>query len=188
MFMVSNVVCCNPASRNLLMHLIGNLCPDLSHRCHGRGAQQTILGYHLLFCYGLTTISTGCRRRMRRQLFRKYVSFLMSMVMFTISVAGFCQSAHSFELSVDPHARTGGHLSAAIETENGCPICPMDGHSESEPDHCESSCYCACHAPLMPQPVQIVCSRQSSPLIFIESFKAIPEVYLSKFIPPQNLA
>jgi hypothetical protein len=35
------------------------------------------------------------------------------------------------------------------------------------------------------QPVQVVYSLQIAPLVFPDPFKFLPEVYLSKFIPPQ---
>jgi hypothetical protein len=116
--------------------------------------------------------------------FLKYTSFLMVIVVFTISAAGFCRSAHAAELSVDAVSPHGVSYLSAIE--KGCPYCPVDEHSV--PDHCDSSCHCPCHASLTAQPVQIVCSQQISPLVFPEPFKFLPEVYLSKFIPPQNLA
>lgn len=104
----------------------------------------------------------------------------MVVVLFTISVTGFCRNTHFFELSAASPTQTGSYLTAV---EKGCPICPIDEHSV--PDHCDSSCYCACHAPLAPQPVEISCSQLVSSLVFAEPFKAIPEVYLSMFIPPQ---
>jgi hypothetical protein len=120
---------------------------------------------------------------MRRTLYKKYISFLMVMVMFTISVTGFCRSACATELPSDTKYEHGtGYLSAI---EKGCPFCPIDQHSV--PDHCDSSCHCPCHAPLTEQPGQLVCSQQISPLVFPEPFKALPEVYLSKFIPPHIL-
>jgi hypothetical protein len=67
-----------------------------------------------------------------------------------------------------------------------CPACPDGDHSGS--DQCPSSCYCSCHLPLTMQTVQVQHSPVITELVFFESFIAIPEVYLPKFIPPQNLA
>lgn len=119
-----------------------------------------------------------------RQLIYKNVSFCMIIIMFAITVTGFCRGAHAAELSFDaPSEQSASYLNAV---ENQCPSCPIDEHSA--PDHCDSSCNCPCHAPLTAQPVQVVCSQLITPLVFSEPFKAVPEVYLSKFIPPQNLA
>lgn len=119
---------------------------------------------------------------MRRPLYRKCISYLMVMVLLTMSVTGFCRSACATEQPGDAKYEHGGYLSAF---EKGCPSCPIDEHSTA--DHCDSSCHCACHAPLTAQPVQVVCSQLIAPLVFPELFKALPEVYLSKFIPPHIL-
>lgn len=121
---------------------------------------------------------------MMRQFVHSYVSFCMIIVIFAISAAGFCRNAHAAELSFDAtYEHSISYLSAS---EKQCPSCPIDEHST--PDHCDSSCYCSCHAPLTAQPVQVVCSQQMTPLVFPEPFKALPEVYLSKFIPPHIIA
>ena len=114
--------------------------------------------------------------------FKKYISFLMVMVMFTLSVSGYCLSAHATELSfelTDEHATS--YLSAK---EKQCPSCPIN---EQIPHDCDSFCHCPCHALLTSQPVQIVCFRQITTSVFFELFKALPEVYLPKFVPPHIL-
>jgi len=116
-----------------------------------------------------------------RTYFLKYTSLIMLMVVFTISVAGFCRSAHSAEASVSDYSSNDACYYSDIE--KGCPCGPIDDHAV--PDHCDSACNCPCHAPLTLQPVRVVCAQEISPLLFSEPFKATPEVFLSKFIPPQ---
>lgn len=68
-----------------------------------------------------------------------------------------------------------------------CPNCPDQGdHSES--GHCDSCCSCSCHPPVIGQPVRIRLDQVVIDLVFLELFTALPEVYLPKFIPPQNVA
>lgn len=118
-----------------------------------------------------------------RKFFHRYVSFCMIIVMLAISVTGFCRGAHAAELSFDAtFEHSASYLNAV---ENQCPSCPIDEHST--PDHCDSSCHCPCHAPLTVQTVQVGYSPQGTPFTFFEPFKALPEVYLSKFIPPHIL-
>ena len=117
-----------------------------------------------------------------RQFIHRYVSSCMVIVMLAISVTGFCRSAHAAELSFDAHSDS----SYLCAIEKDCPSCPVG--EQSTPDHCDSSCNCPCHAPLTAQSVQVVCSQTIAPLVFPEPFKALPEVYLSKFIPPHILA
>jgi hypothetical protein len=115
---------------------------------------------------------------------RNFLSLLMMMVILAGFLNGFCQSACATELSGDAKCQQSTGFSAAVE--EGCPSCPADEHSGSH--HCDSCCNCPCHAPLTEQPVQLFRSLQLSALVFFEPFTALPEVFLSKFIPPQNLA
>lgn len=112
---------------------------------------------------------------------RKNISFLMVVVLFVVMVTGACGGACAFEPpSGSPTIQKASCLSPL---QNSCPECPVDEHSV--PDHCD--CSCACHATLMSLTVQPVRSPLYSPLIFHETQKYPPEVYLSRFVPPQYL-
>ena len=61
--------------------------------------------------------------------------------------------------------------------------------SDSTDDHCCSGdCGCPCQAPLAPASVVFSYSPTYTSLFHVEIFRHIPEVYLDRFIPPQNLA
>jgi hypothetical protein len=87
------------------------------------------------------------------------------------------------------HDRSGAS-SALGETRihgNGCPCHPAPEHSSS--DHfCYGNCNGPCHAPLSSVSVVFAYMPVGIPLSFSDHKQFIPEVYLSKFIPPQNLA
>ena len=68
--------------------------------------------------------------------------------------------------------------------DDHCPNCPERSHPES--DDCASSCGCLCHLPASMQSIRITHSPVITEIVFFEPFTALPEVYLSKFIPPQN--
>lgn len=121
---------------------------------------------------------------MKRILYEKCISFLMVVVMFTISVTGIYRSALATECPGD--VKYGQCAGSPSPVEKACPSCPVDDHSV--PDHCDSSCYSPRHAPLTVPAVQIVYLPLISQLEFYEPFKALPEVYLPKFIPPDILA
>jgi len=121
---------------------------------------------------------------MNRQLFQKYISFLMVIVILSIAVNGFCQSSDTVEFSVAAKNIQKGTYISSIDTQ--CPESPVN--KSAQPDHCNSSCYCSCHAPLTLQSVRLCYFPPIDPLSTFEPFKAIPEVYLSKFIPPQIFA
>lgn len=121
---------------------------------------------------------------MRRLPCKNYIFSLFMLVMFTISVTGFCPSAHSFE--PPSHMDNAQAQCPSNVSEGHCPCCPAEEHPL--PGSCDSSCHCSCHAPLTPQRINIASVLQISPLVFSEPFKALPEVFLSKFVPPQNRA
>lgn len=72
-----------------------------------------------------------------------------------------------------------------VVTSDHCPACPDDQHQNTEHRHssCEhhSSLYVAGQSVLLSYNPNITAHFIKDP------FKAIPEVYLDKFIPPQNL-
>lgn len=119
---------------------------------------------------------------MKTALFLKSVSLLMIAMVFTVSVTGFCHDAGA----ADHDAGTRQKVNSCTTDEKGCPSCPVDEHSV--PGHCDSSCHCSCFAPLKAETVQVGCSPPASRLTFYEPYQSFPEVYPSRFIPPQILA
>lgn len=118
-----------------------------------------------------------------RNPYRKIVALGMLVVLTVVTLASFARNGCAFQQA---STFTKAHSVLAAQLDADCPECPLDQHSDS--GHCGSACYCACHAPLMAQPVQLVCARLLTPLLFHESVKYPPEVYLSKFVPPEILA
>jgi hypothetical protein len=95
-------------------------------------------------------------------------------------LGGACENAH---------ATPGGDLlrsqGAVSHLDQGhqCPCCPVEG--EADTHGCDCSCDCACHASLAAQPYSYCYTPVSSDLRTSEPFAYLPEVFLSKFIPPQ---
>ena len=74
----------------------------------------------------------------------------------------------------------------SVTTAAPCDSCPCTGGQES--DCCDSTfCSCACHAPLG-QGLRLV----YAPVIVTQNFReptgALPQIFLSIFVPPQNPA
>ena len=116
---------------------------------------------------------------------KKITSIFLVVMIFAASALCFCQETHAAEQAWESNT----HEAAAVSLEpsaDHCPACPGGGPAEK--DHCSSSCYCSCHLPVSEQPLQIRHSSIVADLISFESFTALPEVYLAKFIPPQNQA
>ncbi len=80
---------------------------------------------------------------------------------------------------------TAGH-DAIEDCADQSPDCPGDHNPGA--DHDASGCYCSCHLPVTEQPIRIHHSPLIVSLTTFEPFTALPEVFLPKFIPPQNQA
>ncbi len=121
---------------------------------------------------------------MNLPVFKPYISFIMLLVMLSISLNGLTCSSCASEVP--------GSAKFSTETDSACsgdkhgPVCPIDEHSV--PDHNDSGCTCPCHASLTACHFQISFSLQVIQLNIHDPFKALPEVYLPKFIPPHILA
>ncbi len=81
------------------------------------------------------------------------------------------------------HAADHDSVKACGGQSQGCP-----GADGSGADHGASDCFGSCHLPIVAQALRIHHVPLVSGLSPIEPFTALPEVYLSKFIPPQNQA
>ncbi|WP_243373737.1 hypothetical protein [Geotalea sp. SG265] len=120
---------------------------------------------------------------MPQVLVRKYLSLCLVAVVVILSLGDLCLGFHAPQSTAGLHRTQGDSLPDLAGDD--CPCCPADDHSH--PDDC-LSCDCACHAPLPAQPLTIACLQLVAPLKFHEPFTFLPEVYLPKFIPPQNQA
>jgi len=117
---------------------------------------------------------------MPRGILKKFISLLVIATILAASLFCSCLDSHAAEQSRPEAAGT------ACAADDHCPACPADDHPDA--DHCASSCFCSCHLPLTVLAIRIEHSQVITDLVFLESFTAMPEVYLPKFIPPQNLA
>lgn len=98
--------------------------------------------------------------------------------MLCLTVNGAHESAHAMQTPV-----------AAADTDRGAadshhtPCTPFE-HSQDY-DGCDSCVNCACHASLTILPFQLNYNPSVSTLSTPDLFTFLPEVYLSKFVPPQ---
>ena len=115
----------------------------------------------------------------------KFTSVGLILVILVASFLGLCRETHAAEESwVAPAQACSQNVDAS--SDEHCPACPHE--EQSDADHCASSCYCSCHLPVTVQPLQLLHVPIISRLLVYEPFTALPEVFLSKFIPPQNQA
>lgn len=120
---------------------------------------------------------------MRKLIHLKFFSLILLVVMLTATINVVHESAHAMQ----------GHVTAAsdqvspsdISTSHPSPCSPLEHHKDY--DGCDSCINCACHAPLTIQQFQLGYNPIIIHLSTYDPFKHVPEVCLSKFIPPQNL-
>lgn len=115
----------------------------------------------------------------------KFVSFSLIVVIITVATAGFWQDAGAEEIALAQSLKTTNAAIPSLTSIKSNPIFPGDQNSDDN-GMCGPCRYCACHAPLITQPLQLDCPpSQGFVITSVEPFAALPEVYLSIFIPPQ---
>jgi len=119
---------------------------------------------------------------MRNKIPLKFFAKLLLVVMLTVAINGVHENSHAMQSPVaaaDDHGLNSDNASATHQ----CPCPPFEQHKDC--DGCDNCINCTCHAPLTVQPLQLDYKPIIVNLSMSDSFKHLPEVYLSKFIPPQ---
>lgn len=118
---------------------------------------------------------------MRKLSTQKFISQLMFLVILIMTINGVHGSAHAMQSHVTPSSEQASH--SEISVPHQCPCAPHEQHTDY--DGCDTCVNCTCHAPLNNESLQIGYNPSILTLHFSDPFKFIPEVYLSKFVPPQ---
>lgn len=116
----------------------------------------------------------------------RFVAFVMLLVMLMLATTGFCQESGEKEnFSAKSVKSVNSNITTLMsaKTDHAFP----DQNSD-DGNRCDACRYCACHAPLISQSVHVTSpTSQRRVITSLEPFKVLPEVYLSIFIPPQNI-
>jgi hypothetical protein len=110
----------------------------------------------------------------------KIVSWALLAVMLTAMLHGIHESAHAYGYA------GASAVQAELSQSQESPCAPAADHKDF--DGCDACISCACHAPLAILPVNPKYDPIVSNLLIVAPYKHLPEVFLSKFIPPQNHA
>ena len=122
---------------------------------------------------------------MENTILHKLISFSLIVVIITVATAGFWQDAGAEDIALAKSLKTTHAAIPSLTSIKSSHICPCN-QSPDDDDLCGPCRYCACHAPLIAQPVHLACpTSQECIITSLEPFKVLPEVYLSIFIPPQ---
>lgn len=114
----------------------------------------------------------------------KFFSLLLLVVMVTVTISGAYGNAHALQSHV---AATGAQdVPSDLSAPHQCPCTPFEQHKDY--DGCDTCVNCTCHASLVVQPFQLDYRPFELDLRPSDPFRFLPEVYLSKFIPPQKQA
>lgn len=123
---------------------------------------------------------------MPKNIHLKFLSWALLVVMMTVTVNGVNKCAHAMQ----SHAAVANVQSVTsppeVSASHHCPCSPLEQHNDSE--DCDSCINCTCHVHLNIQPFQLSYNPIISEINTCDTFTHLPEVYLPKFIPPQNLA
>ena len=113
----------------------------------------------------------------------KYLSMLLLLIMLLTSANGVHDTVHAMQSQL---STAGEQTSFATDSIHSCPCDPGEQHEDC--DGCDSCINCSCHAPLTVQPFQLRYTPLIITLSSTDPFKHLPEVFIPKFIPPQNRA
>jgi hypothetical protein len=114
---------------------------------------------------------------------RRLIAIFPLFILLMLSVSFECHAVGPRENGL--HTLTGEQL--PINTSPEQPCCPLDDHDHADVDHCASCLHCACNVPLMALETLLTYAPSLSRLTPFNRSNQLPEVYLTIFIPPQNL-
>ena len=129
-------------------------------------------------------VQFGELKGMNHLKYRIVFALIIPVLFFNLSTNALFGVAHAFEESGNSTAHKVSIFN--VVTDDHCPACPDDHHQNTE--HSHSSC--EHHSALFFGRQSLLISYNPNIIthVITEPFEAIPEVYLDKFIPPQNLA
>jgi hypothetical protein len=110
-----------------------------------------------------------------------FFSRFLLLVILNVAIDGVFKSVHA-ESAYEPAARD--LASSCALPHSHCS--PLEHHHDS--DDCAACINCICHSLLPAQTIQLEYNPIVIGLGLFEPFKLLPEVFLSRFIPPQNRA
>lgn len=115
---------------------------------------------------------------MRKFIHLKFISSILLLVMLGGAIIGAHESAHAMQSPVNS---TSSAMDAPAPDDTPC--APFE--HQHDYDGCDSCVNCSCHASLTIEPFQLSYNPVISDLHRFDPFKYLPEVYLSRFVPPQ---
>lgn len=119
---------------------------------------------------------------MRRSISFKSFTWILLTIMLIVGLNGIHESLCAKECHVKVSTES-PPLWKSRGVDHSTPV-PADQHEDHD-GGCLDCPGCACHAPLTVEPFTVLHNPFISSLTRLEPFTLLPEVYLSRFIPPQ---
>ncbi|HBG06731.1 MAG: hypothetical protein A2075_14550 [Geobacteraceae bacterium GWC2_58_44] len=116
--------------------------------------------------------------------YRIVFALIIPVLFFNLSTHGLFGVAHALEKSENSNPLKISIVN--VVTDDPYPVCPDDHQQNTEQS--QSGCESPSVLYFGRQPLLISYNPNITTHFVTEPFKAMPEVYLDKFIPPQNLA
>lgn len=120
---------------------------------------------------------------MRKFIHIKLITRLILMAVLTVSVNCLAGNAHAMDCNLSTACNNA--LCEDIFAVDHCPCSPDEQHKDT--GGCDTCINCICHAPMTIKPLLISYKPSMLDIHTSNPFMFFPEVYLPKFIPPQNL-
>jgi hypothetical protein len=119
-------------------------------------------------------------------LVHKSLSIVLIAIILCATTAGICHEALAATMDPCTHCihETGSMPADPQDGEH--PSCPDSDHEGT--DHCAASCYCSCHIPVISAATELAYSPVVTDHIPQQSFTPPKEIFLSLFVPPDNLS
>lgn len=121
---------------------------------------------------------------MNLKIFLKLISFIVLLTLMIVTICGIYKSADVMQSHIFPPQNQTSR--AEIATPHNYLCAPQEQHRDY--DGCDTCINCACHAPITVAPFKLGYTPSICSLTFSDPFQSLPEIYLPKFIPPQEQA
>jgi hypothetical protein len=121
---------------------------------------------------------------MKREQLIRFLSGFMLIVMLIMMIDGLHDSIHAMQVHSFPADNQSTHSARSIHQTSAYD--PIGHHKDL--DGCDICVTCECHAPLSEQAFYLNNNASMSEHDLIDVFMNLPEIFLTRFIPPEKQA
>ena len=116
----------------------------------------------------------------------KFLSVVLIAIILCASMVDLCHDAHVTEKSLCKSSCQQNGISSVASPDGQCPSGSDADHAGS--DNCAATCYCSCHLPVIATGIKLVYAPVITVILTQQTFSSPQDIFLSLFVPPDNLA